>query len=152
LKQIESITVQGRYSHWVARTLPGIRVEWDAELTTDIENQMIAWRSLPGSVVQNAGVVKFEAAGERGTVVRAQIEYCLPIGKVGAAFASALGSDPEQLVREALRRFKQLMETGEIATTEGQPSGKRPGRAKVLELLLHERGPAAPPQGVAVSQ
>jgi uncharacterized membrane protein len=145
MPQIETVEVDGRCSHWVAKTAPGTRVEWEAEITSEVENEMVAWRSLPGSLVQNAGVVRFEpASGGRGTVVRAQIEYCLPVGRVGAAQAAAFGSQPEQLVRETLRRFKQLMETGEIATTEGQPSGPRTQGARVVQFLLHEKGTAAP--------
>jgi len=76
--------------------------------------------------VRNAGSVHFrDAAGGRGTELRVVLEYDPPAGRLGAAVATLLGEEPNVQVREDLRRFKQLVETGEIATTEGQPSGRR---------------------------
>jgi uncharacterized membrane protein len=113
--------------HWIAKGPADTPIEWDSELTDDVPNQRIAWRSVGNSDVWHAGSVDFEpAAGARGTVVRVQIDY-------GHAFralepiARMIGKHPEQIVRKELRRFKQVMEVGEVITTEGQPSGRTSG-------------------------
>ena len=112
-------SVDNRRSHWTLRAPGGIDLEWDAEITVDRPNKMIGWRSLGGADVDNAGYVRFEpATGSRGTFVRVALQYNPPAGKLGATIASILGEKPEGLVEEALRKFKQLMETGEVATTE----------------------------------
>jgi uncharacterized membrane protein len=117
--------IDDKRSHWVAKAPLGIRVEWDAEIINDRPNELIAWRSLPGGDVDTAGSVHFVAAPQgRGTEVRVTLKYDPPGGEVGATLAGWLGSSPEGQIQEDLSRFKQLMETGEIATTEGQPSGR----------------------------
>jgi len=106
-------------SHWVAAGPAGLAVEWDAEIINEVENKLIAWRSLPGSDVVSAGSVNFdEARGGRSTV-SVDLQYAPPVGKAGALIASLFGREPSQTIREDLRRFKQLLETGEIprATT-----------------------------------
>jgi uncharacterized membrane protein len=114
----------GRW-HWVTRGPAGIDAEWDAEVINDIPNELIAWRSVEGSRVHNAGSVHFEpAAGGRGTELRVVLRYDPPGGKIGAAFAKLFGETPAHQVQEELRRLKQLIETGEVATTEGQPAGR----------------------------
>jgi uncharacterized membrane protein len=111
--------------HWVAKGPARSQVEWDAEITEERPNQLIAWRSLKGADVDQAGSVRFEPArGNRGTVVRVEIQYRPPAGKLGAKVAKLLGQAPEKQVTVDLLRFKQLAETGEIARTEGQPSGR----------------------------
>jgi uncharacterized membrane protein len=125
MRHLESVRVldDGR-SHWVARGPGGSRVEWDAEITLDVANQLIAWRSLEGDV-DTAGSVRFERApGGRGAVVRVDMQYRPPAGAMGALIARLFGEEPEQQVPEELRRFKQVMEAGEIPTTEGQPQGQ----------------------------
>jgi uncharacterized membrane protein len=114
---IESIEVRdGKQSHWTMLGPGGLRVAWDAEITADRENEMIGWRSTDGSMLETAGYVRFERApGARGTIVRVALEYNPPTGHLGAAIASILGKRPETHLDEALRRFKQRMETGEIA-------------------------------------
>ena len=114
---LESVQVlDDNRSRWTVMTPGGIRVSWDAEITKDIENEMIGWRSIEGSTVETAGYVRFEQArGGRGTLVRVALEYNPPAGRIGAAAASMAGSRPGAHVDEFLRRFKQLMETGEIA-------------------------------------
>jgi uncharacterized membrane protein len=100
-------------------------VEWDAEITEERANELIAWRCLEGSDVQHAGSIRFSAAPQgRGTFVTVQMEYRPPAGALGAAVGALFGEDPSQTVKWDLRRFKQLMETGEIITTEGQPAGR----------------------------
>jgi uncharacterized membrane protein len=115
-----------RRSHWIARGPAGWRTEWYADIINDIPNELIAWRTIERSDVVSAGSVRFEARTRgRGTVVRVKLQYHPPAGKIGAAWAWIFGDSPSQVIREGLRRFKQLMETGEIPTTEGQPRGAR---------------------------
>jgi uncharacterized membrane protein len=109
-----------RLSHWCAVGPAGMRVEWDAEIVADTENELIAWRSLEGSDVQNSGSVRFSRApGARGTEVRVQLQYTPPAGALGRSVAWLFGEEPDQQVHEDLHRFKQLMETGEIPLSEG---------------------------------
>jgi uncharacterized membrane protein len=111
-------------SHWVARAPAGTTVEWDAEITDDRPNELIAWRSLDGGDVDHTGSVRFfRAPAGRGTEVHVELAYRPAGGMVGAAVAKLFGQAPDQQIQEDLRRFKQAMETGEIPTTEGQPSG-----------------------------
>lgn len=126
MKHLERIEIKDdRLSHWVAAGPVGATMEWDAEITEDRLNECIAWRSVEGSKVGHAGSVRFEPAiGIRGTLVTVEMEYRPPLGTVGAAIAAWCGEDPSQTVKMDLRRFKQVMETGEVITTEGQPAGR----------------------------
>jgi uncharacterized membrane protein len=115
-----------RRSHWVARAPAGRTVEWDAEIINEIPNELIGWRTLDGADVVSAGSVRFKAApGDRGTEVRIRLQYSPPAGRLGAGIAWLLGHEPSQIIRQDLRRFKQLMEAGEVPTTAGQTHGKR---------------------------
>jgi uncharacterized membrane protein len=111
-------------SHWVARGPAGLDVEWDARIINEIDGRLIAWQSLEGSRVSTAGSVNFRET-PRGSEVRVNLQYNPPAGKLGAAFAWLFGREPSIQIREDLRRFKQLIETGEIPTTHGQPVGVR---------------------------
>jgi uncharacterized membrane protein len=112
-------------SHWVVRGPRSTRVEWDAEITWQEADRRISWRTVDGSEVTHRGSVSFsEAPGGRGTEVHVVLEYEALGGPVGAAIARLYGAEPGQQIEEDLRRFKQLMECGEVATTRGQPSGK----------------------------
>lgn len=137
MKHLETVTVtDAKRSHWVAHAPLGKTVAWDAEIINERPGRLIAWQTLPGADVSSAGTVRFEhAPGERGTEVRVSLEYKPPAGKVGAVVAKLFGEEPQQQVSSDLRRFKQLMETGEVATLEGQPAGKRSASAKVMEKL-----------------
>jgi uncharacterized membrane protein len=118
--------IDERRWHWVAKGPAGTRVSWDAEIVADAPGRGLAWRSLPGSTVSHAGAIRFdEAAGGRGTVVRLRMAVHPPAGELGARLAVLFGASPWQAAREDLRRFKRLLETGEIPTTEGQPHGAR---------------------------
>jgi uncharacterized membrane protein len=122
LKSVKAI--DDRRSHWVARGPLNTSVEWDSELTEDVPNKRLGWRSLEGADVPNEGAVEFKEVPEgRGTEVKVRLRYDPPGGRLGKNFAAIFKSEPSQEVREGLRRFKQVMETGEVATTEGQPSG-----------------------------
>lgn len=126
MQHLESVAVQDpTHSHWVAKAPAGQTVKWDAEIINEKPNRLIAWKSLPGADVENAGSVRFEPApGGRGTEVHITLQYYPIGGVVGAAIAKMFGEEPSIQVADDLRRFKRLMETGEIATTEGQPTGK----------------------------
>ncbi len=126
MDHLESVKTTGdKRSHWVAKAPAGTTVEWDAEVINEKENELIAWRSLEGADVDNAGSVRFErASGDRGTVVRVTLEYDPPGGSLGAIVAKLFGEAPDQQIEEDLRRFKQVMEAGERPTTEGQSSGR----------------------------
>jgi uncharacterized membrane protein len=127
MKHLKSVQVlDGTRSHWVADAPLGETVAWDAELLEDRPNQLIAWSSVEGADVENSGFVRFQKApADRGTEVKVVMEYNPPGGAIGATFAKVLGKEPEQLIGASLRHFKMLMEAGEIATTEGQPSGRQ---------------------------
>ena len=126
MNHLESVSDLGNNrSHWVAKAPAGKTVEWDAEVYNEKENELIAWRSLEGADVDNAGSVRFEPAPEgRGTVVRVTLKYDPPAGKIGSLVAKLWGEEPSQQIEEDLRRFKQVMEAGETPTTEGQSSGR----------------------------
>ena len=112
-------------THWVAKGPAGKTVEWDAEMVRDQPNKLIAWRSCEGADVDSRGTVRFEAApGNRGTILKVEMEYRPPAGVLGASIAKLFGQAPEKQVKVDLLRLKQLLETGVIATTEGQPAGR----------------------------
>ena len=136
MAHLKSVTRIGENRwHWVARGPAGSSVEWDAEIVAHRPNDFISWRSLEGSDVDHAGIVRFEPArGGRGTVVRVEIEYAPPAGALGVVVAKLFGEAPQKQIAVDLRRFKQLMETGEVLKTEGQPSG-RPGNRRIAGHL-----------------
>ena len=120
MHNLESVTPQGlTHSHWIAKGPAGQRVEWDAVILEDVPNQLISWRSVQGSDVDNTGAVRFEAApGQRGTIVHVDISYRPPGGKLGTAFAKVFGKAPEGEVQRDLARFKEVLESGNVTTTE----------------------------------
>ena len=127
MTHLESVTDEGK--HWTAKRPGGGTVEWDAEITEDVPAERLAWRSLPGADVGNAGTVAFAGApGGRGTEVRVELSYDPPGGKLGNAVARLLGEEPRQQVTDDLRRFKQIMETGEVVRSEASPEGHRSTR------------------------
>src|SRR5262245_17843200 len=119
MKHLDTVSVREEgISHWVARGPAGTRIEWDARIINEIDNKLIGWQSLEGSMVSTAGSVNFRQA-DRGTEVRVNLQYSPPAGKLGALVARLFGEEPRMQIHEDLRRFKQLMETGEIRTIEG---------------------------------
>jgi uncharacterized membrane protein len=126
MHNLESVTVHDdKRSRWVAKGPAGSKVDWEAEIINEIPNELIGWRSIEGSRVDNAGSVHFTPApGNRGTEVKVVLRYDPPAGVVGATVSKLLGEDPAMNVQEDLRRLKRLIETGEIPTTEGQPTGR----------------------------
>lgn len=112
------------HSHWYVQGPGGLELEWDAEIINDQPNELIAWRSINSPGVESTGSVRFEhAPGERGTLLHVSLNYLPPGGALGAAIAKLMGEEPEAQIKDDLRRLKQILEAGEIATTEGQPRG-----------------------------
>jgi uncharacterized membrane protein len=125
MAHLESVVVvsDGR-TRWVAIAPGDRRVQWDAEVIEFVPDELIAWRSIKGGDVESEGVVRFvPAPGARGTEIRLDMRYSAPGGKAGRMVARLFGADPQQQVDEDLRRFKQVMETGEIVRSEGSPEG-----------------------------
>ena len=120
MNHLESVRIiDEKRSHWVAKGPASMRVEWDAEVINDKPNELIAWRSLEGAEVDNSGMVRFERApGGRGTIVRVELYYDPPGGVIGATIAKLFGEEPEQQLQDDLRRFKQIMEVGEIVQSD----------------------------------
>jgi uncharacterized membrane protein len=148
MAHLESIQVlDERRSHWKAKAPAGTTVEWDAEMLEDRTNELIAWRSLEGSSVPNSGSVRFkDAPGGRGTEVLVELRYQPPGGKIGALFAKLFGEEPEQQVKGDLRRFKQVMEIGEIVHSDasihrGPHPAQPPEDLSEVELLGTPRQP-----------
>lgn len=119
MQHIESVEiVDDRRSHWVAKPSEDTRVEWDCEITTDIKNEMIGWRSLPGSHIDTAGSVRFERVripGGRGTRVRITMKYNPPSGVAGAAIYNVFREPPARQIEAELERFKALMESQPVS-------------------------------------
>lgn len=140
MQHVESVeVVDERHSHWCASAPGGRQVEWDAEIIEDEPGRRLAWRSVPGSQVDNRGTVQFEVApGGKGCEVQVVMEYEPPAGAAGAAIAMLFGEEPAQQVEGDLRRFKQLMETGEIPTTRGQSHGTRSLKARLLNKEIEQ--------------
>jgi uncharacterized membrane protein len=131
-----------RRSEWIARGPLQTRIKWTAEIVDQRENQWIVWRSDPNMAFRNSGSVQFRPApGNRGTEVTVAIQYDLPGGPVGKGFAMLFGKDPSQAIYEDLRHFKQLMEAGEIATTVGQPHGRRSKIVRIGHALYPDVRP-----------
>jgi Predicted integral membrane protein len=125
MKHLESVSVTNEErSHWTAKSPIGDTVEWDAEITDDVLNEKIGWRSLENADIPNSGTVQFRPTVNRGTEIKVDLTYESPGGKLGSMIAKLFGEEPEQQIAEDLRRFKQLMETGIIITVKGQTSGR----------------------------
>ena len=124
---LESVQETGDHrSHWVAKAPAATTVEWDAEITEDVPAERIAWRSLDGASVENSGCVRFNAApATQGTEVHVELTYSPPGGALGTLVAKLFGEEPNQQIGDDLRRLKQVLETGEIARSEGSPLGSR---------------------------
>jgi uncharacterized membrane protein len=116
MSHLESVEqLSGTRSHWKVKAPLGGSVEWDAEISEERQNELLSWRSLEGADVRNEGTVRFVAApGGRATEVKVDLSYQVPGGPLAATFAKLFGEEPGQQVRSDLRRFKQVMETGEV--------------------------------------
>ena len=160
LKSVKVDQTDSGKSHWVTAGPFGRDIEWDAEIIEERENEYLAWSSLPGSIVESHGSVLFsDAPGERGTILQVSMEYQPLAGSLGAAFARLFGEEPGQQTRDDLRHFKQIMETGEVPSVEGQSSGRnrdfdrsirekeRERERELVGLGSEESFPASDPPG-----
>jgi uncharacterized membrane protein len=115
LESVEKVT--DAISHWRAKGPAGTVLDWEAEIFNEIPNKLIAWRSLEGADVVSAGSVNFDDAAGRGTRVTVHLQYSPPGGRMGAVVARLFGSDAETEIHEDLRRFKEILEAGEVPAT-----------------------------------
>jgi uncharacterized membrane protein len=157
MSHVESVREKGNgTSHWTVCGPAGLRLEWDAEIVNEIDNKLIGWRSLPGSQVDNGGSVHFDPAGDGSTIVRVELQYNPPAGSVGARVSRALGEDPEQMIREDMQRFRELMETGSVSAQGGKQrasgtesrwnpggKGKRANESDTVQDASEESFPAS---------
>jgi len=141
-------------SRWSITGARGRRFTWEAEVINEEPGALLAWKTVGEPAIPNAGSIRFrELAHGRGTEVKVSLEYLPPGRALGEAIARALGQDARARVHEALHRFRQLMETGEIPTSQEQPVGRwarrrgRPGErgarrtdADVRDLSRAQRG------------
>jgi uncharacterized membrane protein len=132
MQHLLTVTVDGNgRSRWVAKAPAGATVEWTAEILEDRAGSLISWRSIAGSDIQNEGSVRFvDAPADRGTEVRVELAYDAPAGSAGALVAKLFGEEPGQQLRDDLRRFKQVMETGEVVRSDGSLEGAGQGALK----------------------
>ena len=142
MRHLESVEDHGDgRSRWKAKGPAGMEVEWDATIIADVPNEVITWRSLENSDVDNAGAVRFErAAGNRGTIVKVNLQYTPVGGALAAAVAKLFGEEPQQQLDDDLRRFKQVMEIGEVVVSDGTLLGtgymaQRPARPAAADEL-----------------
>jgi len=135
------------HSEWTALGPLDREVRWNAQITIDRPNEMIAWQSQPNSPVQTHGSVEFRSDPQkRGTFVTAEVHYRAPGGTLGRALASMFGKHPEFMIREDLRRFKSLLEAGETPTTAGQTHGPRGLHGHAEQVLFRETSNHPRPQ------
>lgn len=127
MSHVDSVDVgQDGRSRWMAKAPGGVTVEWDAELTADVPGERLSWRSVEPSSVDHAGTVVFtDGPGETGTEVTVDLEYRPAPGVAGAMAAKLFGEEPSQQVRDDLRRFKQMVETGEVVRSDASGRGSR---------------------------
>ncbi len=134
MKRISSVRMdRERRVHWEVDGPTGQKLQWDTEIINQTPNELIEWRSVNGSWLKNWGIIRLEQSqGGHGTVVKVEMNY-QPSGTIAAAVAALLGQAPALQLREDLRRMKQLVETGEIPTTTGQPAGNQTRRTLLQE-------------------
>lgn len=126
MKHLESVTVlDEKHATWKAK-IPGDMgtIDWTSEIISDVQDEYIAWKSLPGSQVENSGVVTFTDAGKFGTEVHIELSYHAPAGAIGEGLGRLLNPVLETMIKEDIKNFRKYLETGEVPTYEGQPSGK----------------------------
>jgi uncharacterized membrane protein len=142
MHHLESVrNIDGGRTHWVAKSIAGRTVEWDAELVEDRRNERLAWRTVgAGDDVRHAGAVMLLPHGSQATEVEVDLTYDAPGGKVGATIAKLFGQEPGQQVQEDLERFKHIVETGDT----GQPgilvdSADMPAKQESIESMGSDR-------------
>jgi uncharacterized membrane protein len=140
---LETIHIRdNRRSRWTARGPSGARLEWEVELTADRPNQLISWRSLEGSQIESAGTVRFRPApGGRGTEIVLVLEFIPPPGSLGVTLTQLLGEEPSRKAASDLRRFKQVVETGEVLHSDASiHRGPHPARPPEAREIPHDGG------------
>jgi uncharacterized membrane protein len=127
MAHVDEVQVTGSgTSHWRVSAPFGRDVEWDAETTEEVPGSRLSWRSKAGSDVANSGEVRFVRAPDgTSTEVHVTLTYDAPGGALGKALAKYFGEDPSQHLDDDLRRFKQVIETGQVVRSDGAPWGKR---------------------------
>jgi uncharacterized membrane protein len=127
MHNVHSVMIKDQtHSHWVIEAPAGKTVEWDSQITQDEPGRLIAWQSLEQASVRNSGRVEFiDSPDGRGTVVRVTLTYDPPAGTVGKLIAKLFQKEPKVQARQDLRRFKQLMETGEVSTAQPPDAAPR---------------------------
>ncbi|MES2803778.1 MAG: SRPBCC family protein [Bdellovibrionota bacterium] len=126
MKDLVALTVVSEtISHWVVQLEHGPKVEWDAEITEEKYAEMISWKTIGKTEVQQAGTIWFtKAPQQQGTIVRLHMAYTFPAGKIGKLATQLVGEDPDSIMLTNLSRLKAYLETGEAPTIKGQPSGR----------------------------
>ncbi|HEY0794488.1 MAG TPA: SRPBCC family protein [Acidisarcina sp.] len=148
MAHLESVKVlNDRYSEWTAIGPLDTKISWTAEIIEDTPNERIAWQSIAESEIQTSGWVEFQKDPQgRGSMVRAFVEYSNPLGALGRSLLSVLGKNPDFVVKEDLRRFKAIVEAGEVPTTVGQPHGPRGVHGHIEQALFRETSNHPAPQ------
>jgi uncharacterized membrane protein len=128
MQHLDSVEeLDDKRSKWTAKLPGGVgKVSWEAEIQNDISGEVISWSSLPGSTVDNAGEVRFKdaATGSDSTEISVRLTYRLPAGDLGSIAAKLFNPAVEKMMREDIRSFKRLMETGESASTREYDSNR----------------------------
>jgi uncharacterized membrane protein len=130
MAHVDDVEMTGpRTSHWKVSAPFDREVEWDAETTDQVAGSRLSWRSTEGADVANSGEVRFVLAPDgASTEVHVTLRYDAPGEGLGKALAKYFGEDPSQHLDDDLRRFKQVIETGEVVRSDGAPWGKRARR------------------------
>lgn len=110
LREVKNLE-HGR-SRWIAAGPAGIPIQWEAVMTGNIPNELVAWKSVENSIVDNAGRIRFERTGDDRTRIHIQMSYNPPGGVIGHLVASIFGSDPKHAMNDDMIRFKSLIENG----------------------------------------
>jgi uncharacterized membrane protein len=137
MNHIESVTaIDDRRYKWTAVTPVGVKLQWNVEIDTERPGELISWHSLPGSDVNVTGNIVFRTApANRGTLLVVVLEYRPAARSAARALVNLVGKTPSRLLRQDLRRFKALVETGEIPTIEGQSHGPRSRVTGVMRAM-----------------
>jgi len=122
---LEVRNINNKMSHWKVAGPAGVPVEWDAEITKVVPEELIEWKSVKGSLFANAGYVLFEPNADGSTEVTVRISHNPPAGAVGHAVAMAFGADPKSEMDADLMRMKSLLETGQLPHDAAQPAYPR---------------------------
>jgi uncharacterized membrane protein len=110
---------------WKARGPLGMSIDWLVEITENVPNERISWKSVEGSAVDGSGTVRFvPAPGNQGTEIHIELRYDVPGGAVGELVAKLFGEEPAMQIKDDLRRYKQIVETGEVVRSDGAPEGQ----------------------------